>query len=141
MAIEAVFGSGLGDLRRSPESTVLAHRSREQLPETSLIAFGRGLCDLLTGLASATGDFTLAPDGATFYFLLIINKPTLHLDLPQTVTFTLNRTRRVSVREQMATAAAQITCRLADLGTPRWLADAPHSGPRKAARLDPLDLL
>jgi hypothetical protein len=141
MAIEAVFGSGLGDLRRSPESTVLAHRSREEPPETSLLAWGRGLCDLLTGLATSTSDFTLAKDGASFYFLLIVSKPTLHLDLPQTVTFTLNRTRRVSVREQMATAAAQIACRLADLGTPRWLENAPQRGPRQHARLDPLDLL
>lgn len=139
MAIEAVFGSGLGDLRRSPESTVLAHRSHEQPPETSLRAFGRGLCDLLAGLAQASSDFTLAPEGAQFYFLLIVNKPTLGLDLPQTVTFTVGRTRRVSVREQMATAAARIACQLADLGSPAWLAN--ESGPRTPARLDAADLL
>ena len=139
MAIEAVFGSGLGNLRLSPEATVLAHRSREEPPETSLQAWGRGLCDLLTGLATASSAFTLAPDGAQFYFLLIVKKPTLHLDMPQTVRFTLNRTRRVSVREQMATAAAQIACRLADLGTPAWTVAI--SGPRQPAKLDPLDLL
>lgn len=140
MAIEAVFGSGLGNLWRSPESTVLAHRSREEPPETSLLAWGRGLCDLLTGLATSSGAFTLAPEGATFYFLLIVSTPTLHLDLPQTVTFTLNRTRRVSVREQMATAAAQIACRLADLGTPAWIAQEPR-GPRQPAYLLAADLV
>ena len=141
MAIEAVFGSGLGDLWRSPESTILAHRRHEELPESSLRAFAVGLCDLLTGMAQASSAFTLAHDGASFYFLLIVTRPTLHLDLPQTVTFTVGRTRRVTVREQMATAAARIACQLADLGTPAWLDTEHNDGPRQPARLDASDLL
>lgn len=140
MAIEAVFGYELGNLIHPPENTVLAYRAHEEPPETSLLAWARGLCDLLTGMAQASSAFTLARDGDQFYFLLMVRPATLHLDITQHVHFSVGRTRRVTVREQMATAAAQIACRLSDLGTPAWLASAPH-GPRQPAKLDPLDLL
>lgn len=140
MAIEAVFGAGLGNLWQSPEATILAGRQRVDVPEFSLLAFARGLCDLLTGLATSSTEFVLSRDGADFYFLLVVRKPTLGLDLPQTVTIPLQRTRRVSPREQMATAAARVACQLADLGTPHWLASEPP-GPRRPATLDPMDLI
>lgn len=140
MAIEAVFGYELGNLIRPPEATILGSRGHEELPESSLIAFARGLCDLLTGMASASSHFALAREGDQFYFLLIVRPSTLHLDVSQHVHFTFGRTRRVTVREQMATAAARIACQLADLGTPAWLAHAPN-GPRQPARLDASDLL
>lgn len=141
MAIEAVFGYELGNLMRPPESTILASRLHEELPETSLLAWGRGLCDLLTGMASACSTFALAHEGNQFYFLLIVRPSTLHLDIAQVVHVNLGRTRRVTVREQMATAAARIACQLADLGTPAWLETAPTPGPRQPARLDAADLL
>lgn len=139
MAIEAVFGYELGNLIYAPEATILASRLHDEPPETSLLAWGRGLCDLLTGMAQASSHFALAREGDQFYFLLIVRPSTLHLDLPQVVHFSVGRTRRVTVREQMATAAARIACQLADLGTPAWTQDT--VGPRQRARLDPLDLL
>lgn len=136
--IEIVFGTGLGDMRRSAQSTVLAYRGHEEPPETSLRAFAAGLHERLAGMARDCSTFVLAPEGERFYFLLLVHRPTLGLDVAQTVTFTVDRTRRVTIREQMAGAAASIACRLADLGTPAWL--APHE-PRVPARLDAASLL
>src|SRR5579862_676826 len=88
MAIEIVFGAGLGDLRFAAEQTILAHRRAIDLPEDSFESFAAGLNELLYGMARDCADYVLAPDGARFYLLLLVKKPTLGLDFNQSVTFT-----------------------------------------------------
>jgi len=121
MAIEIVFGAGLGDLRFAAEQTILAHRRAIDLPEDSFESFAAGLNELLYGMARDCADYVLAPDGARFYFLLLVKKPTLGLDFNQSVTFTVDRTYRVPIPQQFHTAAVQIAAQLADLSEPRWM--------------------
>lgn len=127
MGIEIVFGRGLGDLSQSAEATVLAYRANEHLPEYSLPIFAAALRDLLAGMAQDCTEYVLAPTGARFYFLLVVKRPTLGLEVSQSVHFFVDRVRNVPIREQMTTAAARIACQLVDLGAPRWIAaDAPR---------------
>lgn len=137
MGIEIAFGGGLGNLGFRAEQTVISYRAHEELPEASLHGFAAALRNLFEGMAKASSDFLLAPDGCEFYFLLIVRPPTLHLDLAQTVVVPFQRTRRIDLHDQMGAAAAYVACRLADLGTPVWLSPGTRRTP---ARLDPAEI-
>jgi hypothetical protein len=120
MAIEIVFGQGLGALQMQAEQTVLAHRSHIDLPETSLEAFAHGLHELLAGMAGGSADFVLSPENAEFYFLLIVSKPSLGLEYHKVITLNVYHRIDTDTRAQMKAPAHDIACKLADLGNPVW---------------------
>ncbi len=121
MPIEIVLGAHLGDLRYAPEQTILAHRRDLDLPESSFDAFAAGLNELLSGMARDCSDYVLAPNGAQFFFLLLVKKPTLGLDFNQSVTLPVTRLLSVPIAQQFHDAAMKIAAQLADLGEPRWM--------------------
>lgn len=132
MALEILFGTGLGDLRQRAEDTVIAYRSNVDLPEYSLEACARGLHELLAGMARDSSVFALSPEGQEFYFLAIVRPPTLGLEVDKQVLFTVRRVAHLSIPEQMDQPAREIAATLADLGTPRWI---DPSQPREPAHL------
>lgn len=137
MALEIVFGTGLGDLTQSAEMTVLSYRSDIEPNAWSLQALAESLHEILSGMARDSSDFILAPEGQEFYFLAIVRPPTLGLELPKQVMFTVRRMHHLSPHEQIREPAKRIAEQLADLGTPSWIDSTQPRQPERVESIAP----